>query len=102
MSFRKVESSEQEQTCISRIVSIGRNSFCFDVNEPVKSIKCGMNFLLILMENGSVYGIGNNDYGQLSRNAAKNEVHKIEISEKICSIYAIVFTSFVIEEKQGI
>ena len=35
------------------------------VKSPVKAISCGHDHTLILFENGDLYGVGNNSYGQL-------------------------------------
>lgn len=37
----------------------------FNFNNSVKQIKCGMDFSIVLLLNGSVYVCGNNQHGQI-------------------------------------
>jgi alpha-tubulin suppressor-like RCC1 family protein len=52
-----------------------------DLDFKVKDISCGLDHMILIAENGDMYGVGNNVYGQLGRNnlgGAVNTVTKIE------------------------
>ena len=49
----------------------------------IKMIDCGIEHILCLDFNGSVFSFGNNDYGQLGLGKDPNELKKISIPQKI-------------------
>ncbi len=49
-----------------------------DINGCVKQAACGVNHSLFLLEDGSVYSCGNNDFEQLGHGGPRKKPEKVE------------------------
>jgi len=60
-----------------------------DVNSKVKAVSCGLDHTLILFENGELYGVGNNTYGQLGpKNVGSHLSSFVKIADNVTTMSA--------------
>ncbi len=62
------------------VVGMTELPITFNRESPIKKIYCGYAFTLALLENGKVFGTGDNDYGQLGTESAKRVEDWIQIT----------------------
>lgn len=80
------------------------NTFKFDLgNNTVKKIVQGYKHIIVLYENGTVYTMGDNIFGQLgvekSSEYNKIDMEKNDIDSKIINVYCSLANSFFLSEK---
>ncbi|MBI2784886.1 MAG: hypothetical protein HYX60_00680, partial [Legionella longbeachae] len=84
---------------------IDSTEISFPVDEKIKDIACGYDHSVLLTINGTVWGSGRNQCGQLGqKNEKKNSSFiklKIPNNEKISRIYCGEFKTFLIPEKKN-
>ena len=74
-----------------------------NLNESIIQVSCGFKHVIILSEKQSVYGWGNNTFGQLfSEKKRKTDLIKLNCDKKIIQITAGFRSTFLLDEKNDI